>query len=79
MSISRDEWLKALGDSITPNDPDSLTTAEFAAMVGIGRTLAVKKLAQLVAEGKAVRTSKIIRSGQWATRCLAYKLVKGKK
>jgi hypothetical protein len=76
--ISRDEWLKALGETIERPDPNAMTTMEFAAMLGIGRTAARAKLTKLVAAGKARPTTKIIRSGAASTRCSAYALVKGK-
>lgn len=77
--ITRDDWLKALGEAVEPPDQQALTTTEFASMIGLGRTAARERLRRLVEQGKAVRTSKIVRAGSAATRCTAYKLVKGKR
>lgn len=77
-NITRDDWLKALGQAIEPADPNAITTTEFAQLLGIGRTAARAHLARLVSEGKARVTSKIVRSGVSATRCAAYVLVKDK-
>lgn len=79
VTITRDEWLDAIGESIEPADPNAITTTELAQLLGIGRTAARAHLARLVAEGKARITSKIVRSGLSATRCAAYALVKDKK
>lgn len=80
VTISRDEWLAALGEADTPSDPDAVTTAEFATMLGCARCTAQNKLVRLVREGKAVRTMKLVDRGPLAgsTRVPAYKLVKAK-
>ena len=81
--ISRDEWLAAIGESSSEDDQGAITSREFAVMLGLEITAARKRMAKLVASGKAIRTSKVIRQGQWATRSVAYRLVttkpKGRK
>lgn len=59
--ISRDEWLKALGEAgihDDVDDQDALTILEFAAMFGIDRQAAECRLKKLVKVGKATRTTK---------------------
>lgn len=78
--ITRDEWLQALGTAAQPTDPDALTTTEIAAMFGIARSAAERRIKDLVAQGKAIRTVKLapMINGH-SKRVTAYKLVKGKR
>jgi len=79
-AISRDEWLKALGDSVAPPDPDAQTVRELAELFGVGRSNMEEHLRRLVTEGKAIKTVKLTRDVNGFTkRVTAYKLVKGKK
>lgn len=59
-SITRDDWLKALGEADTPNDPDAVTVAEFATLMGMGRMAATARLVALEKSGKATRVRKIV-------------------
>ena len=77
-SINRDEWMKALGESFEPPDPNALTTREVAAMFGIGFQAALIRLRKLVAEGKAETATKIIPRGNGWYRVSAYRLIKPK-
>lgn len=82
--ISRDEWLKALGDAVRPCDPDALSAAEIAKMFQITRQMAYRRITQLLADGKAVSTFKMITTADgYPKRVVAYKLVtppaKGKR
>lgn len=79
MSITRDEWLKAMGEAAAPADPDALSTAEIAKMFGIPITAASRRLRELVADGKAVRSVKLTAMvNGHSKRVPAYKLVKPK-
>jgi hypothetical protein len=78
-SISRDEWLRALGDTVIPPDPDAITSSEFAQMIGRGIIAARVRLDRMVAEGKAERTTKAIRRKDGVAQVVAaYRLVKPK-
>jgi DNA-binding IclR family transcriptional regulator len=60
VSISRDEWLKALteiGESVE-DDQQAITVAEFAEMFTMSKCTAARRLDTLVSEGKAARTRK---------------------
>lgn len=61
--ISRDEWLKALDDAglVVVDDQSAVSVSEFGTMFGIERTAALRRLSQLEALGRAVRTKKRIR------------------
>jgi hypothetical protein len=73
--ISRDEWLKALGEDM-PNDPAALTTYEIATLLGLERTAAKDRVRRLLQEGKAMRACKWIVNGAGVrTRVPAYKLI----
>jgi hypothetical protein len=77
--INRDEWLKALaevGEGLE-HDPDAITTDEFATMFGMHRCTAERRLALLVAEGKAIRTFKRTRvaSNNRVMQLVAYRLI----
>ena len=61
VSISRDEWLKALaaaGIDDETHDPDAVTVAEFAEMFGVNRQTAMRRLQALEKAGAATRTRK---------------------
>lgn len=78
MSISRDEWLAALGEAAKPLDPDAVTTRELAERYGIGVNTALRRVQALVREGRAVRVYKLV----GGRREHAYRLVtpaKGKR
>ena len=76
-AISRDEWLAALGEADTPNDPDALTKQELCGLLKVSRSAVQERLARLLAEGKATRTTKIVKDGMGRRlRVPAYKLVK---
>ena len=73
--ISRDEWLKALGDAVAPADPDALTVPELMQMFGLGRDAMRTRVSALVKAGKAVRTVKNQRTtAGYMQRVPAYKL-----
>ena len=77
MNISRDEWLAAMGEADTPNDPDALTKLELCALLKISRSAMQERLARMLAEGKATRTTKMTKDGMGRRlRVPAYKLVK---
>jgi predicted transcriptional regulator len=76
-SISRDEWLKAVGDAVQPCDPDAITVLELAEMLKVDRQLAYRQIRRLVNEGKAIPAYKTTTTAQGVTRRVtAYKLVK---
>lgn len=76
-AITRDEWLSALGASVAPVDPDAKTLEEIAAEFRVSRHTAYRRMRQLVAEGRAVETTKMLtlKTGG-ARRVPAYRLVK---
>ena len=80
VAISRDEWLKALSEAgykDGQDDPTAITVAEFAAMVGLNRQTAVRRLHAMVAAGKATRTQKRSQSSDGRTVVMqAFKLAK---
>lgn len=81
-TILRDEWLRALeeADMGISDDPTATTTAEFAAMFGIKRLAAERRLVALVAAGKATRTHKWSRGADGRRiRLVAYRLTKADK
>lgn len=59
-TITRDDWLKALGDAAGPMDPDALTVRELSEMFGVPRKTMEERLRKLVDAGKAIRAQKII-------------------
>lgn len=83
VTILRDEWIKALeeADMGVSDDPDAITVVEFAAMTGLKREAAKRRLEALVDAGKATRTFKWAMNGYGRRhRCQAYKLTRtGKK
>jgi predicted ArsR family transcriptional regulator len=59
--ISRDVWLKALADvgvNDGIDDQEAVTISEFAALIGISREPAERRLEKLAAAGAAVKTRK---------------------
>ena len=75
--ISRDEWLKALGDAIEPPDPDAVTLAELAALLGVDRQMAYRHVKKLIKDGKAAIAVKYATTASGLTkRVAAYRLVK---
>lgn len=71
-TITRDEWLKALGEAVKPCDPDALTVRELCQRYGTGSSVMRERVNQLVQQKKAVRVWKIVE----ARRVPAYKLIK---
>lgn len=60
--ITRDDWLKALGDAVTPVEPDALTVRELSEMFGVPRKTMEERLRKMVESGKARRTLKYVRN-----------------
>lgn len=62
--ISRDEWLRALESAgfDDRNDPEAMTASELAAMVGIDRQAASRRLQRLEELGQATKTRKRVTS-----------------
>lgn len=80
--INRDEWLKALGESEQPVHQDAVTTAEFAALLGVSLCTAQRKLRRLLDEGKATSVYKLVARNQGrngSVKVPAYRLVKAKR
>ena len=74
--ISRDEWLKALGEAVQPSDPDALTVKDMEREFGINRHKALAKALELVAAGKAKQVTKMVtRANGHPYRAPAYKLI----
>jgi len=69
--ITRDEWLKALGESVKPSDPDSLTLDEIRQQFAIGRQAAALRMRTLVEQRQAVKTWKLVGT----RRVPSYKIV----
>ena len=77
--ITRDDWLAALREAEADEIPesDALTVQEFADMIGMKRHAALRRMAILVREGRAVRTlKKFRRTDNQITSVSAYRLVK---
>lgn len=75
---TKDEWLRALQDvqPVYEPDPNALTLQEFATMLGCANSTATKRLAALIAAGRAERTSKTIRRSNGSVlNVTAYRLV----
>ena len=82
MSINRELWLGAIKDTVEPvtDDPDAVTTAEFAALYNCGRLTASKRLTQLVEDGRVTKCTKwIADSGGRRLRVTAWSLKTPKK
>jgi hypothetical protein len=79
VSITRDEWLKAMTDVglvvDQDDDPSSLTISEFAEMFGLSHEAAGRKLRALFSANKATRAKKWV-NGSDGRRILiaSYKL-----
>ncbi len=74
--ITRDEWLKAVGDAVMPCDPDAITVRELAEMLNVDHQAAYKQIRRLLKEGKAVPSRKRITHASGQSRTVAaYKLV----
>ena len=74
--ISRDEWLKALTDAGVEDDQGATTAGEFAALFGLNRLTAERRLKALEAAGKVTRTHKrSARTDGRIVTCVAYRLV----
>lgn len=58
--ISRDEWLKALGDAglNPPSDEEAMTVHEFMELFNLTRYTADRRLQALARAGRATRTHK---------------------
>ena len=75
-NISRDEWLKAVGDAVQPCDPTAITVKELAETLGVSDTIAYRHIKRLMKEGKAIVTRKRIPNAAGHPRTVsAYKLV----
>lgn len=75
MTVTRDEWLRALNLVAPTDDPNAMTTSELAALLGIDSRRARERLSRLVADGKATRVTKVIRTPAGvAIRLPAYRL-----
>lgn len=80
-ALSRETWMAALHEiasaPIPDEHPDAVTTVEFAAMLGVGREMAYRKLHALVAAGKAERVRKKQRASDGGVRPVdAYRLLR---
>lgn len=77
MTISRDEWLAALGAAALPLEPDALSIRELSEMFGIPRKTTEEKMRDLVEKGKARRTVKLTTNALGhPRRVAAYVLIK---
>lgn len=80
MSISREEWLTALNEAgfkDDEHDPESITVPEFAALMGMTRITAERRLKALVTVGKAKKAYKRVVRANGAPQTLpSYRLVK---
>lgn len=76
--ISRDEWLSALKDAglHDDSDPNAVTSTEFAALMGMSRSTAERKLKLLVKAGGATAVHKrITDTAGRSVQCSAYRLL----
>lgn len=79
-TINRDEWLKALDaaglEGGAEDDRDAVTVNEFAAMFGLTRGTAERRLQGLAKARKATRTRKVLILEDRGRRvaCIAYRL-----
>jgi hypothetical protein len=58
MSITRDDWLRALGEADCPVDDNALTVQELMALLDLTEASAARKAKRLVEDGKAERVRK---------------------
>jgi hypothetical protein len=78
--ITRDEWLRALGDAVQPVDPDAMTIKDFEREFGINRHKALAKALELVKAGRAIQVTKFVqRSNGNPYRAPAFKLITPKQ
>ncbi len=79
MAITRDDWLRAVGEAaIEPDmdDPAVLTLQEFGNLIGMARSAALPRMNRLLEAGKATRTRKRIRRSDGAIMSVpAFRLV----
>lgn len=83
-TITQDEWLAAVADATDADlqqelaaDADALTVSEFAGLMKCSRVRAERLAKILIAQGKAVKTTKAISvGGVYVRRVPAYRLVK---
>lgn len=78
MSISRDEWLRALDDAgvVQTSDEQAITVRDFQDMFDLERYTAERRLKALVTSGKAIRTTKRTAARDGRIRyMLAYRLL----
>lgn len=76
-NISRDEWLKALADaSPSDDDPNAVTSTEFAIMCGFSQATAHRRLQMLLKTKRVRRVSKRVTNvAGHLQRVTAYKLL----
>lgn len=79
MSITRDDWLRALneaGIAAAEDDQGAITVAEYMALVGVQYDTARRQLRGLVTAGKATQTFKRTRGADGRSLSLkAFRLV----
>lgn len=76
--ITRDEWLKAIADTMPPAPvEDAITVREFSELAGCAFTTAMIKLKAMEKAGKARRVRKkiLLADGRWLP-VVAFQLVK---
>lgn len=81
-SVSRDDWLLAIKDTLPPvtEDETALTAREFAELAGVAWTTGRLHLLQMVKDGQAVPVKKHILAGDGRRiRVSAFQLVKQKR
>jgi len=77
-NITRDEWLVALNTAQElRNDPDVYSCLELAKLLGMSRRRMEEKLPDAIAEGRVLRTTKVVVNAAGQRRVVSgYKLVK---
>lgn len=77
-AINRDEWLSALQAAEIPleDEQDAVSVIEFAAMIGMARHAAKKRLEELVTRGLARQTYKWTENNGRRAHVKAFVLVK---
>ena len=77
--ITRDDWLSAVKEAtveVPLPESDALTMQELADLLGCKRTAARLRLKVLIGNGRAVRTTKLVRRSDGSVTALpAYRLV----
>ncbi len=76
--ITRDDWLKAVEEAEAPHTQDSecLTLRDLCEVFGVAEPNARRRIRLLVEQGRAVQTTKLIRSVTGAWRPVpAYRLI----